>query len=133
LLNGLSHCPQSPSLHLEYARWLRDSNRLDEAIAEFRYGYQLRPSEASPLVELATAYITAGRTDEAVAALNLALERQPDHPTALATLAFLAISNNDEAGALRRWEQIRRQPKTPAAIINSLRQSYQQQFGRNLP
>lgn len=133
MLTGLSHCPQSPSLHLEYARWLRSANRLDEAIVEFRYGYQLRPSEASPLVELATTYITAGRTAEAVAALNLALERQPDHPTALATLAFLAISTNDEAEVLRRWDQIRRQPKTPAAIVSSLRQAYQQQFGRNLP
>ena len=133
LLTGLSHCPQSPSLHLEYARWLSASNRLDEAIAEFRYGYQLRPSEASPLVELATAYITAGRTDEAVASLHLALGRQPDHPTALATLAFLAISNNDEAEARRRWEQIRRQPKTPAAVVSSLRETYQQRFGRQLP
>lgn len=133
MLTGLSHCPQSPSLHLEYARWLRSANRLDEAIAEFRYGYQLRPSEATPLVDLATTYITAGRTDEAVDALNLALERQPDHPIALATLAFLAISHDDEAEALRRWEQIRRQPKTPAAVVSSLRQTYQQRFGRSLP
>ena len=133
LLTGLSHCPQSPSLHLEYARWLRSANRLDEAIAEFRYGYQLRPSEATPLVDLATTYITAGRKDEAVATLNLALERQPDHPIALATLAFLAISNNDEAEARRRWEQIRRQPKTPAAVVSSLRETYQQRFGRQLP
>jgi len=133
LLTGLSHCPQSPSLHLEYARWLKSANRFDEAIAEFRYGYQLRPSEASPLVELATTYLTVGRTDEAVAALNLALERQPDHPTALATLAFIAISQNNEAEARRRWEQIRRQPKTPAAVTSSLQQAYQQQFGRSLP
>lgn len=133
LLTGLSYCPQSPSLHLEYARWLRSANRLDEAIAEFRYGYQLRPSEATPLVDLATTYITAGRNDEAVATLNLALERQPDHPIALATLAFLAISNNDEAEARRRWEQIRRQPKTPAAVVSSLRETYQQRFGRQLP
>jgi len=133
MLNGLSHCPESPSLHLEYARWLRSANRIEEAIAEFRYAYQLRPSEASPLVELATAYLTAGRTNEAVASLNLALERQPDHPTALATLAFIAVSSNDEAGALRRWEQLRRQPKTPAAIMSQLRQAYQQQFGHSLP
>ncbi len=133
MLTGLSHCPQSPSLHLEYARWLQASNRMDEAIAEFRYGYQLRPSEASPLVELATLYLTAGRNAEAVTALNLALERQPDHPTALVALAFIAVSNRDEAEARRRWEQIRRQPKTPAAIADSLRQNFQQQFGRSLP
>jgi tetratricopeptide (TPR) repeat protein len=131
LLNGLSHCPQSSGLHLEYARWLKSANRMDEAIAEFRYGYQLRPSEASPLVELATTYLTVGRTSEAVDSLNLALERQPDHPSALATLAFIAISNNNEAEARRRLAQIRQQGKAPPELISTLNQAFQQQFGRN--
>ena len=109
------------------------ANRMDEAITEFRQACQLRPSEASPLVELATAYLAVGRTDDGVATLDLALERQPDHPTALATLAFVDISKNDEAGARRRWEQIRRQPKTPPEVVQSLRQAFAQQFGRQLP
>jgi tetratricopeptide (TPR) repeat protein len=133
LLRGLSHCPQSPSLHLEYARWLKAAGRLDEAIAEFRYGYELRPSEASPLVELAGLYFAAGRNPEAVASLNLALERQPAHPMALATLTFYAISLKDEAEALRRWEQVRRQPMTPPDVVDGLRNAFQQQFGRPLP
>jgi tetratricopeptide (TPR) repeat protein len=133
LLRALSHCPQSPSLHLEYARWLKASGRADEAIAEFRYGYQLRPSDASPLVELAGMYFATGRNAEAVAALDLALERQPAHPMALATLMFYAISLKDEAGALRRWDQVRRQPKTPQAVVDGLRQAFQQQFGRAVP
>lgn len=133
LLKGLSHCPQSPSLHLEYGRFLKASNRLDEAITEFRYGYQLRPSEASPLVELASLYFSAGRNNDAVDALNLALERQPAHPMALASLMFYALSLKDEAEALRRWEQVRRQPKTPPEVVAGLRQTYEQQFGRRLP
>ncbi len=133
LLSGLSHCPQSPSLHLEYARWLKSAGRLDEAIAEFRYGYTLRPSEASPLVELASVYFSVNRNTEALAALNLALERQPDHPMALATLTFYAISLHDEAGARQRWEQVRRQTKTPPEVVSGLRQAFLQQFGRELP
>jgi tetratricopeptide (TPR) repeat protein len=133
LLKGLSHCPQSPSLHLEYARWLKASGRLEEAIAEFRYGYELRPSEASPLVELASVYFSAGRDQEALDSLNRALERQPDHPMALATLMFYAISQQDEPEALRRWTLVRRQTKTPAPVVEGLRQAFQQQFGRRLP
>ncbi|HEY8994476.1 MAG TPA: tetratricopeptide repeat protein [Lacunisphaera sp.] len=133
LLRGLTHCPQSPSLHLEYARWLKTAGRLDEAIAEFRYGYELRPSDASPLVELAGAYFAVDRNAEAVAALEQALERQPAHPMALATLTFYAISLKDEAEALRRWEQVRRQSKTPPEVVDGLRRAFQQQFGRALP
>ena len=133
LLTGLAHCPQSPSLHLEYARWLNSAGRLDEAIAEFRYGYQLRPSVVAPLVELAGVYFTANRNAEALAALNQALERQPDHPMALATLTFYAISVHDETEARKRWAQVRRQTKTPPEVVRGLRQAYRQQFGRELP
>lgn len=133
LLKGLSHCPQSPSLHLEYARWLKASGRLEEAITEFRYGYELRPSEASPLVELASVYFSVGRDQEALDSLNRALERQPEHPMALATLMFYAISQQDEPEALRRWTLVRRQTKTPPPVVEGLRQAFQQQFGRRLP
>lgn len=133
MLSGLTHNPQSPSLHLEHARWLRAGNRMDEAIAAFRLSHELRPSEASTLVELATALVTVGRNDEAATALTQALERQPDHPIALATLAFLAVNNRDEAGALRLWALIRQQPKTPPAVISRLQQTFQAQFGRALP
>ncbi len=133
LLTGLSHCPQSPSLHLEYARWLKSAGRLNEALVEFHYGYELRPSDASALVELASVYFTANRNSEALAALNQALERQPDHPMALATLTFYAISLHDEAEARKKWELVRLQTKTPPEVVSGLRQAFLQQFGRELP
>ena len=133
LSRGLASCPQSPSLHLEYARWLKATGRLDAAIAEFRRCYELRPSEASPLVELAQVCFAAGRESEALAALHLALERQPAHPMALATLAFHAISQRDERGALARWEEIRRQPRAPRAVVRGLQQAFSQQFGHPPP
>jgi tetratricopeptide (TPR) repeat protein len=127
---GLANCPQSSGLRLEHARSLKASNRLDEAIAEFRYSNELRPSEATPLVELATTYLAAGRTSEAVESLNRALERQPDHPLAIATLAFIAISSNDEAEARRRLGQLQAQARTPADLMGKLTQAFLQQFGR---
>jgi tetratricopeptide (TPR) repeat protein len=132
LRRGLASCPQSPSLHLEYARWLKAAGRPDEAATEFRRGYELRPSDASPLVEIASLLFASGRNQEALASLHLAVERQPAHPMALASLMFYAVSEKDEAEALRRWAQVR-QAKTPPEVIESLRQAYQQQFGRTLP
>lgn len=127
---GLANCPQSSGLRLEHARALKAANRLDEAIAEFRYSNELRPSEATPLVELATTYIAAGRMPEAAESLNRALERQPDHPLAIATLAFVAISMNDEAEAVRRMKQLVAQSRTPPDLMGKLNQAFQQQFGR---
>ncbi len=133
LSRGLVNCPLSPSLRLDYARWLKATGRLEEAAAEFRRGYELRPSEASPLVELAQVLFATGRDQDALAALHLALERQPGHPMAQATLTFHAISQRDEATALRRWADVRRQPKTPPEVVRGLQQAFQQQFGRLPP
>lgn len=133
LMNGLAHCPQSPSLHLEHARWLQSTGRLEEAAAEFRHGYELRPSDASALVELAGVYFALGRDVDALAVLNLALERQPDHPMALATHTFYAISQHDEPTALRWWGRVRNQVKTPPAVVDGLRHGFLQQFGHELP
>ncbi len=132
ILRGLASCPQSSGLHLEYARWLKSSGRIPEAIGEFRYAYQLRPTEVDALLELSATYVTVGRSQDAIAVLNLALERQPDHPIVLATLALVAISQNDEAEARRRWAQILQQPRTPAEAKIRVRQAFQQQFGREL-
>jgi tetratricopeptide (TPR) repeat protein len=133
LAAGLAHCPQSPSLHQEQARRLRAAGRLDEAIAEFRTSHGLRPSEAAPLVELANACMAAGRTEEGLAALQLALERQPGHPLALAALTYYYISAGDEAGALRQWQQVRAQPRTPPPLAEDLRTAFRRQFGHNPP
>jgi tetratricopeptide (TPR) repeat protein len=130
---ALANCPQSSGLHLEYARWLKASDRVDGAIAEFRYAYELRPSEAAPLIELATTYLSAGRSDDAIDALKEALQRQPDHPMALGTLAYIAITKNDEAEARRWFEQFRKQSRSPPEFTTKLQQAFQQQFGHSLP
>lgn len=133
LARGLAACPQSSGLHLENARWLKSSGRNDEAIGEFRYAYQLRPTEVDALIELAATYVTVGHGADAIATLRLALERQPDHPIALATLTMVAISQNDEGEARRAWNQLRQQTRTPPEVRMRVQQAYQQQFGRPPP
>lgn len=133
LQQALGHCPQSPGLQLERARRLKAQGRLAEAIAAFRLSHSLRPSEATPLVELANTAFAADRPDEGLAALREALARQPGHPLALVSLTFYHIVSGDEAGARRHWAEVRAQPKTPAAMMEDLRRAYRRQFGRDLP
>ena len=47
--------------------------------------------------------------------------------------ALIAISQGDEAGARGWWNRVRLHPATPPQAINSIRQAFQQQFGRPLP
>jgi predicted Zn-dependent protease len=131
LLAGLAACPQSPSLHLERARLLNRAGRGPEAIAEYRESCRLRPNEPAPFVELATVLFANQRVGEAKAALLAALEKQPDHPIALATLALVAISEGDAATATAWWNRLR-PASAPPQVLNSVRQSYAQRFGRNL-
>lgn len=133
LQKAIAHNPDSPGLQLERARWLKSQNRLPEAIAAFRLSHSLRPSEATPLVELANTAFAADRAEEGLAALHEALALQPGHPLALVSLTFYHIVTGDEAGARRHWAEVRRQPKTPAAMAEDLRQAYRRQFGRELP
>ncbi len=133
LNQALTHCPQSAGLHLERARWLKATGRLPEAIEEFRVSHNLRPSEATPLVELANTYLSLDRATEGLAALHEALARQPGHPHALVSLTFYHILTGDEATALRHWEEIRRQPRTPETMIQDLRRAFRRQFNRDLP
>ena len=131
LASGLANCPLSAGLHLENARRLDKAGRIDEAIAEFREAFRLNPSEADPLVQLAGVLISANRSDEALAALKEALERQPENPEALATLTYFYINSGNEAAATEWWGHVRRQPRTPPEMAESLRQAFRQRFGRD--
>ena len=131
--SGLANCPQSAGLHLEEAKRLAAAGRNEEAMAEFRESFRLNPSEAGPLVQLAVLLVSAKRGDEAVGALNEALEKQPENPEALVMLTDYYINAGSEPLALRWWDHVRRQPRTPPGMAASLRDAYRLRFGRDLP
>jgi len=130
---ALAHCPQSAGLQLAMGQQLAATGRIPEAIARFRLSADLSPNDAAPLVEMADLCFASGQAETGLAALHQALARQPGNPLALTSLAFYHIVTGDEAGARRQWQEILRQPRTPPAMLEKLRQSYQRQFGRTLP
>lgn len=130
LAQGLKNCPQSPGLHLQYARELVKAGRIGEAIGEFQASIRLRPNEPDAYIELGNVYIRQRRDAEGVAEMRRALEAEPGHPMALSVLAFNAIVTGDEAEAQRWLAAVRNQPRVPREQAERLRSAYQQQFGR---
>jgi tetratricopeptide (TPR) repeat protein len=130
LAEGLRHCPQSPGLHLQYARDLEKAGRYAEAIAEYQTSIRLRPNEPDAYLDLATVLIRVGRNAEGVATVRRALEAEPGNPMALGILAFNAIMSGDEAAARRQLDEVRAQPRVPREQLQRLVNAYREKFGR---
>ena len=131
LAAGLANCPKSPGLHLQHARQLSGADCFPEAIAEFQETIRLRPQEAEAYFALAMLYIQLDRTGEGIAELHKALKVEPEHPGALSTLAFNAISNGDEAGAREWLRHIKQQPRVAPDVRDVLAKAFAERFGRS--
>jgi len=129
---GLGHCPNSQDLHLVRAHRLLESGRAAEAVAEFKETHRLWPSEASPLVELAQAYLQQGKNSEAQDALREALERQPGSPAALTALTVYYIQSADKDAAAATYRQLAQHAGAVEPVLSRLRQGYQDRFGEPL-
>jgi Flp pilus assembly protein TadD len=112
---------------------LLENERYAEAVTEFKETHRLWPSEAAPLVDLAQTYFRMGQNPEALNALKEALELQPGNPAALSILAVYSIQIGDKAGAASYYHQLEQHAGTVGPVAASLRQSYQNTFGEELP
>lgn len=130
LAEGLRNCPQSPGLHLQYARDLQKAGRLGEAVVEFQTSIRLRPNEPDAYIELGNLFIRQGRNTEGITEMQRALEAEPGHPMALSVLAFNAIMSGREAEARERLAAVREQPRVPREQLQRLVTAYREKFGR---
>jgi tetratricopeptide (TPR) repeat protein len=128
---GLSHCPNSPALHLLRARSLLAADRMTEAINEFQISIHLRPNEPDAYGELGNAYIKSGQTEEGVKKMHEALEADPGYPMALAVSAFYAISTGNERDSRYWLTRVANQPRVPREQVTALMEAYRQGFGRD--
>jgi predicted Zn-dependent protease len=131
ITRGLQQCPDSPGLHLMRARQLRDFGQPAEAIEAFRASIRLRPNEADAYLELATVLFRLERVPEGLVELERALAAEPNHPMALALLAFHAISNRNEIAAQKWLTAVTQQPRVPREQLDALLAGYREQFGRS--
>lgn len=85
---------------------LLQQKEYDKAIEAARK-YQLRNlTSANGYNLLGRVYLASGKRDEAVASFNKAMEVEPDNPSALFSLASLALIENDTAKARQYYEAV---------------------------
>ena len=81
--------PKYPDLHNFRGIVLCEQERFDEALAAFQRSAELSPSHLVPRLNLAFAYLRAGRRREAEVELKAILGRAPAEPVAQAKLEEL--------------------------------------------
>jgi tetratricopeptide (TPR) repeat protein len=81
--------PKYPDLHNFRGIALCEMERFDEAATAFRRSTELCPSHLVPRLNLAFAFLRAGRLDEAEEGLRAVLRQDPDEPVARARLEEL--------------------------------------------
>jgi tetratricopeptide (TPR) repeat protein len=91
--------PELPAAHLWYGMFLRDQNRLKEALPELRHAAQLDPHSAITNLNLAYGLLMDGNSEGAVEAARHACNTAPGMVTAYAILASaLRSSGRKEEG-----------------------------------
>ena len=129
LADGLAHCPNSPGLHLMYARKLEEAERKSEAIGEYLNSIHLRPNEPDAYLRLGSLLIKLGRTEEGLQQIRAALATDPGFPLALSLMAFTSITAGDKTEARRWMQRVSEQPRIEPAQYERLGQAYREQFG----
>ncbi len=77
--------PDFALAHLIYGELLGITNRLEEAVAEYRRAVELDPYNVPYNAKLASGFYAAGRYDEAIGQAERTIEMDPDFPWAYAT------------------------------------------------
>lgn len=128
IVAGLTHCPNSSSLHLLRGRQLRREGQLELAAAEFRRVCELRPEEIDGRIDLAGIYLRQCRWDETEEELLKALKIEADEPGALGALTRFYIFRKNQLAAARCMERVHRQKRMPKEMVSALDQAFSEQF-----
>jgi len=109
--------PQLAAAHLWYGMFLRDQNRIREAMPELRRAEQLEPLSVLTSLSLAYAFHIAGDSDAALDRARRAIELNPELPTAAVLLAGIYRSRSQAAEADATLDRaLRLAPGDPHAL-----------------
>jgi tetratricopeptide (TPR) repeat protein len=108
----------------DYRSWLYHGRAFylngtrQQALADYRRAWELKPDQPSLRLWLAAALMLDGQFSEALAHFEASLREQPDQPNALlgAANCLLELNRKDEAQA-RLDELLSRQPTNAAALL----------------
>jgi predicted amidohydrolase/thioredoxin-like negative regulator of GroEL len=95
-------------------RLLVRMGRSDDAVAAYRAGLELEPSDPELRYLLGRALFLSGKREEAEAVLGALVNEHPDHAAALTVLAWIRLDRGDDSGAESILGRALRLPSVPA-------------------
>lgn len=98
--------PQTAAEHNARGQQLFESERMQEAITEFRLAVQMEPDNPTYHCNLAVALDETDRDDEALAEYERTLELDPNDATALLSLGYLYNESGDTERARQAWRKV---------------------------
>ncbi len=87
--------PASPRAHLILAESYRDSDKFNEAVAEYDTVLRLNPDDPAADLGLATTYWKSGDSERAIPAVKRVLRKLPDDPEANGIMAQVLAKTGD--------------------------------------
>jgi Flp pilus assembly protein TadD len=119
--------PDLPLARLHYGAYLAREGMLDVAVAELEAARSLDEGDSSIRLELAIAYLLAGRTDAGVAEMEEALSRSSDDPWIrfLYGLALLETERIEQAAEELHRAAAERVDDTDAQLVSALASAIQ--------
>jgi tetratricopeptide (TPR) repeat protein len=112
--------PGDAWVHYELANLLRDSQRRDDAVREYRRAIDLDPRHAAALTNLGVVLQEDGQLDVAVTYYRRALVAEPDFVPAHFNLANALRATGQDGEALRHYREAVRLEPTLGAAHNNL-------------
>jgi tetratricopeptide (TPR) repeat protein len=97
--------PDAPVFQSTYARALKDTGRVQQAVAIYRRLVSRWPDDAAMYHDLAVAAMAAGMPDESTRAEQAALALEPSNPAAANGLGLMLIEQGNRAGAIDAFER----------------------------
>ncbi len=101
--------PNYAPAHHWYAKFLAQSNRIDEAIREFKRAEELDPLSLNVLLDSALPYVAARQFEKALTVLQEALEMDPNRPRTMLWIAECNVHlgrTKEALAAFQRSQQL---------------------------
>ena len=122
-LAGLARAaPEAPVFQATYARALKDTGRVREAVDVYRRAVGRWPRDATMYHDLAVAAEAAGLPGEAARAEQAALALEPSNPAAANGFGLLQIRAGKPSAAISSFEQAVKSDPTNATYLDESRQ-----------
>ena len=117
----------NPTYRLEYAQFLRDEQRWDEAFAAYEDAISKIPDDGDLRVRYASLLIERNRADEGMAQIRQAVEKDTDNPAGYIALGDRLMADRQTDAALEAFDKAKQIDDSDYRIYYMMSLAYRQQ------